>query len=127
MLQNTILQSSALVTLDYASDRCTYLAVDSSVCGVGWILSQDCLDGKHHLVRFGSLSWNSREAHYSQAKLELYGLFQALRVLRHHLIGIQNLVVEMDTQYIKGMLQHPDVQPNAVLNRWIAAILLFNF
>ncbi len=126
-LQDAMLQSSVLITLDYALDQCAYLAVDSSVHGVGWILSQDCLDGKRHLVHFSSLSWNSQEAHYSQAKLELYGLFRALQALRHHLIGIRNLVVEMDTQYIKGMLQHPNVQPNAVLNQWIAAILLFNF
>jgi hypothetical protein len=33
----------------------------------------------------------------------------------------------MDTLYIRGMLNHPDIQPNATINRWIAAILLFNF
>lgn len=33
----------------------------------------------------------------------------------------------MDAQFIKGMLRNPDVQPNATINRWIAAILLFDF
>ena len=33
----------------------------------------------------------------------------------------------MDAQYVKGMLKNPDVQPNAAINRWIAAILLFDF
>jgi len=33
----------------------------------------------------------------------------------------------MDAQFVKGMLSNPDVQPNATINRWIAAILLFNF
>ena len=33
----------------------------------------------------------------------------------------------MDTQFIKGMLNNPDVQPNAAMNRWIAAIKLFDF
>jgi transposase InsO family protein len=33
----------------------------------------------------------------------------------------------MDALYIRGMLNHPDVQPNATINRWIAAILLFDF
>jgi len=33
----------------------------------------------------------------------------------------------MDAQFVKGMLNNPDIQPNATLNRWIAAILLFDF
>jgi hypothetical protein len=33
----------------------------------------------------------------------------------------------MDAQFIKGMLSNPDVQPNAAMNRWIAAIRLFDF
>ena len=33
----------------------------------------------------------------------------------------------MDAQFIKGMLRNPDIQPNATTNRWIAAILLFDF
>ena len=44
-----------------------------------------------------------------------------------HVVGIAHLVVEMDAQYICGMLSNPDIQPNAAINHWIAAILLFNF
>jgi hypothetical protein len=44
-----------------------------------------------------------------------------------HLVGVRKLVVEMDALYIRGMLNNPDVQPNATINRWIAAILLFDF
>ena len=33
----------------------------------------------------------------------------------------------MDTKYIKGMINNPDLQPNATINRWIAGILLFHF
>jgi hypothetical protein len=33
----------------------------------------------------------------------------------------------MDAVFIQGMLNNPDIQPNAVTNRWIAAILLFDF
>ena len=126
-LKDAITTSSALITIDYTSDCKVYLAVDSSFHGVGWILSQDCADGKHRPAQFGSISWNEREARYSQAKIELYGLFQALRALCLHLIGVQNLVVEMDAQFIKGMLTNPDIQPNAAINQWIAAILLFDF
>ncbi|EPS93377.1 hypothetical protein FOMPIDRAFT_94700 [Fomitopsis schrenkii] len=62
---------------------------------------------------------NERESRYSQPKLELYGLYRALRAYRLYLIGVQNLQVEVDAQYIKGMLNEPDLQPNATLNRWI--------
>ncbi|KAF8802580.1 hypothetical protein BYT27DRAFT_7112008, partial [Phlegmacium glaucopus] len=64
---------------------------------------------------------------YSQAKLELYGLFQALNATKLWIIGAKKLVVELDAQYIKGMLNKPDMHPNAAMNRWISAILLFNF
>lgn len=36
-------------------------------------------------------------------------------------------MVEVDALYIRGMLNHPDIQPNATINRWIAGILLFSF
>ncbi|KAG2739861.1 hypothetical protein P692DRAFT_20648703, partial [Suillus brevipes Sb2] len=69
------------------------------------------------------------ESRYSQAKIELYGLFRALKAMKVWIIGIKNFVVEVDAKYIKGMLNNPDIQPNAAVNRWIAVsgILLFNF
>jgi len=44
-----------------------------------------------------------------------------------YIVGIRNLIVEVDASYIRGMLGNPDIQPNATINRWIAAILLFDF
>ena len=43
------------------------------------------------------------------------------------MIGVRNLIVEMDAKYIKGMLTELELQPNAVINRWIQGILLFDF
>src|SRR6266850_1694027 len=126
-LKDTIIQSSALISINYSTDRTVYLSVDSSICSVGWILSQDCPDGRRRPSRFSSISWNERESCYSQAKLELYGLFHVLWAQRLYLIGIRNLIVEVDASYIKGMLRNPDIQPNAAINCWIAAILLFDF
>jgi hypothetical protein len=126
-LKNAITSSSALIPIDYISSRPVFLAIDSSYRAVGWILSQECEDGQRRHSRFGSIAWNERESRYSQPKIELYGLFRALRALRIHIVGITNLVVEMDAKFVKGMLSNPDVQPNAAMNRWIAAILLFNF
>jgi len=126
-LKSAIVQSSALISIDYTTDRTIYLLVDSSVRGVGWILAQDCPDGRHRPSCFGSISWNKHESHYSQAKVELYGLFHALHATCLHLISVRNLIIEVDTSYIKGMLSNPDIQPNAAINRWIAAIQLFDF
>ena len=64
---------------------------------------------------------------YSQPKIELYGLFHTLRALHIHIVGITNLIVEMDMQYVKGILKNLDMQLNAAINCWIAAILLFDF
>lgn len=80
-LKDAITHSTALITIDYTSDCNVYLAIDSSFHGVGWILSQDCTDGKHHPAQFSSISWNECKAHYSQAKIELYSLFHALHAL----------------------------------------------
>ena len=52
---------------------------------------------------------------------------RALRAFRVFIVGLKNLTVEVDAKYIKGMLNNPDIQPNATINRWIAAILTFDF
>ena len=44
-----------------------------------------------------------------------------------YLIGVRNLIVEVDAQYIKGMLSNPDIAPFASVNCWIVSILLFHF
>jgi hypothetical protein len=77
-LKDEIIKSPALRRLDYASGWEVILAVDTSVIVVGYILSQEGDDGKCYLNRFGSLSLMEVESHYSQVKLELYGLFRAL-------------------------------------------------
>lgn len=126
-LKTAIINLQALIPIDYTSARPTYLSVDSSWHAVGWILSQQNEEGQRRPSRFGSIGWNDCESRYSQPKIELYGLFRALRALRVHIVGLTNLIVEMDALFIKGMLNNPDVQPNTAMNRWIAAIKLFDF
>ena len=62
-----------------------------------------------------------------QAKVELYGLMRVLQAVRVFIVGLVNLTVEVNAKYIKGMLNHPDIQPNMTINRWIAAIHSFHF
>lgn len=127
-LKTAVINSPALKPIDYASGREVILAVDSSYIAVGFILFQLGHDGRTRFPnRFGSIAWNERESRYSQAKIELFGLFRALRAYRMYLVGVTNLTVEVDAKYIKGMIDNPDIQPNATINRWIAGILLFTF
>ena len=59
---------------------------------------------------FGSIPLNKSESHYSQAKLELYGLFKAFQAYRLYPIGVKKLLVEVNAFYIKGTLNEPDLQ-----------------
>jgi hypothetical protein len=127
-IKKLIASAPALRPLDYKSDNPIVLSVDSSKEAAGMILSQLADDGKtKHPARYGSLPMNEVESRYSQPKLELYGLYRALRHWRLYIIGVKNLIVEVDAKYIKGMLNEPDLQPNATINRWIQGIKLFTF
>ena len=118
-----------LKTIDYEGQGEVVLAVDSSFKAVGYYIYQrDAIDPKKkHYIRFGSIPFNDREARFSQPKRELFGLMRALHACRHWLIGVRKLVVETDASYIKGMLENPDLMPNATINRWIDMIKLFHF
>ena len=126
-IKHLVITSPAIRAIDYACGREVILAVDSSWRAVGFILSQMGSDSKRYPSRFGSITWNEREQKYSQPKIELYGLFRALRNVRLFIVGVRNFTVEVDAKYIKGMINNPDFQPNATINRWIAGILLFDF
>ena len=126
-LKHAVSSAPALRPIDYTSPNPVILSVDTSKIAVGFILSQIDDDGKRRPARYGSLPMNERESNYSQPKLELYGLFRALRHYRLYLAGVKNLHVEVDAKYIKGMINHPDEVSNSTLNRWIQGILLFDF
>jgi hypothetical protein len=128
-LKQALLTSPSLRPIDYTSQSSVILSVDTSQIAVGYILSQ-CDPDKPKLryhARFGSITLNERECRFSQPKLEIYGLYRALRQLKLYLIGVRNLIVEVDAKYIKGMLNNPDIAPSASINRWIVSILMFHF
>ena len=128
-LRDAVINSPALKPLDYESDSPVILAVDTSYIAVGYFLCHCSPEDvkRRNYSRFGSITLNEREARFSQAKLEIYGLFRALRATRLWIIGVRKLVVETDARYIKGMLANPDIQPSASINRWILSILTFHF
>ena len=126
-----ILQSNAkpLIPIDYKSDNPVILVVNTSYIAVSFYLCQCTSDNwKQHCYNWlGSIMLNDQEAHFSQPKLELYSLYRALQALCMYLLGIRNLIIEVDTHYIKGMLQNPNIQPSASTNCWIIGILMFYF
>src|SRR3979490_1850188 len=128
-LKNALLTSPALCAIDYTSSAPVILAVDTSYIAIGFHLCQCDIDNprKHYFSQFCSITLNDRESRYSQPQLTIYGLYRALRSLRIYLIGLRNLIVEVDAKYIKGMLANPDISPSASINRWIVAILTFHF
>ena len=126
-LKTAVANCPAIQPINYASKRPVILAVDSSYIAAGYILYQDDEDGQQRPSCFGSITWNDCKSRYSQAKIKLYGLFHTLWAVKVWIIGVNNLTVEVDAKYIKGMLNNPDIQPNAAMNRWIAGILTFDF
>src|SRR5713101_5252498 len=114
---------------DYNTDSPIILSVDTSYIAIGHILGQcDSENPKiRYFTRFGSITLNEREARFSQPKLKLYGLYCAVRALKLYLIGCRNLIIEVNAQYIKGMLANPDIAPSTSINRWIISILVFHF
>jgi len=126
-MKEYITKAPALRPIDYKSKLPVILSVDSSMLAVGMILSQIDDEGVRRPARYGSLPMSERESRYSQAKLELFGLYRALRHWRLYLVGAENLVVEVDAKSLKDMLNHPDLVPQAAMNRWIHGILLFDF
>ena len=128
-LKMALLSSPTLCPIDYASNSPVILGVNTSLIVVGYLLCQ--CDANNTCIRryacFGLITLNDHELHFSQPKLELYSLFRTLRLLKMYLIGIRNLIVEVNTQYIKGTLLNPDITPSASVNHWIISILLFHF
>jgi hypothetical protein len=101
ILKESIHESPTLRRLNYECDREVILTVDTSNIVIGFILLQVGADGKQYPNCFGSIVLNEVESRYSQAKLQLYGLFRALRAVRVFIFGVKRLTVEVDTKYIK--------------------------
>ena len=129
LLKAAVAKHPATRPIKYESMAAVILASDACPIAAGFYICQcDELDPrKRYYCRFGSITLNERESRFSQAKLEIFGLYRAFREFKIYLLGVRNLVVEVDARYIKGMLQNPDIAPSASINRWILAILTFHF
>jgi len=100
------------------------IGMDSCQNGSGWILYQ-MVEKDKHLVIFSSCTFNDAESRYSQAKLELYGVFRAVKDLQHRIWGI-HFHIDIDEKFLIEMVKQPDL-PNAPMTRWISYITLFDY
>src|SRR2546427_5306758 len=98
--------------------------VDSSTMGAGWFMSQKLEDGKEYVVTYGSCTFNEVESRYSQPKLELYGVYRALRAERRNLWGI-HFRLKVDASALVKMINAPEI-PSAGMNRWLSYIQMFD-
>ncbi|VDC05891.1 unnamed protein product, partial [Peniophora sp. CBMAI 1063] len=122
------------------------VAVDASLYGAGWVLYQVLVKPpletvtttttespskppreriERHPAIFGSRTFNAVEARYSQPKCELYGVFRAVKDLRHRIYGVF-FMLEVDAKSLIEMLRRPDL-PGASETRWISFIQTFDF
>jgi hypothetical protein len=126
-LKKAVSSAPALHPIDYSSSNPVILAVDSSYIATGIVLLQLDDQGRRRPARYGSIPMDEREARYSLPKLDLYALYRALRHYRIYLFGVKHLIAEDDAGHIKGMLNEPDLQPNATIKGRMCGILLFDF
>ena len=82
-------------------------------------------DSSEFPIIFRLITFNDLESHYSQPKLELYGVFRVLKAECHQLHGIHFRLM-VDASSLVKMLHNPEL-PNVAIMRWIAYILLFTF
>lgn len=85
-----------------SDDRLVIAVIDSSIHGSGRVLYQaNVLD--RHLILFRSCTFNSAESRYSQPKLELYSVFQAVKELQHQIWGV-HFALEVNTKFLEQMI-----------------------
>ncbi|GLB41124.1 putative transposition, RNA-mediated [Lyophyllum shimeji] len=107
-----------------SDDGLVVVAVDSCTNGAGWILQQISNREKRPAL-FGSVTFNEVESRYSQPKCELYGVFRAVKDLRHRIWGI-HFRIDADAKFLTEMIKNPDL-PNAPMTRWVSYLSLFDF
>jgi hypothetical protein len=90
MLKHLVTTAPVLHPIDYQSERPVILSVDTSYITVGFILSQIDENGKRCPACYGFIPLHAVHQGYSQSKLELYGLFQALTAWKIYLVGAPN-------------------------------------
>jgi hypothetical protein len=135
-IKHLVATAPVLVRLDYnaaklivrppreSDEGLVIVAVDSCTNGAGWVVYQNTENEKHPVL-FGSCTFSEAESRYSQPKCELFGVFRALKDLRHRIWGI-HFRLDVDAKFLMQMIKSPDL-PNAPMTRWVMYLSLFDF
>ena len=124
-LKKEVGEDRILVKLDYTCGRPIILTVDSSTIAAGLALYQEDQAGARRPAKFDSIAFSEVESRYSQPKLELCGVFKAVKRCRLYLYGIR-FILEVDARSLVQMLKNPEV-PSSPMNRWLAHLKLYAF
>jgi hypothetical protein len=126
-LKACITRAPALVTPDYTYGGMLFVGVDASKEGGGAVLEQIGADGKRHPCRFESTMWSKAESNWHSTKLECKAVVWALKCFRIWLYG-QHFTIETDAQTLIAQLNRSSAEvPGAIMNRWLGAILMWDF
>lgn len=126
-LKASITKAPALMTPDYKTGGRLYMSVDASQEGAGAVLEQIGPDGKRHPCRFESTMWSEAESKWHSTKLECRAVLWGLKKFRIWLYGRQ-FTIETDAQTLIAQLNRSSADvPGSVMNRWLAAILMWDF
>jgi hypothetical protein len=81
--KQALIHSPAICAINYTSNASVILSVDTSHITIGFFLAQCDPENpqKRYYSCFGSITLNECKSQFSQAKLELYGLYRALGTL----------------------------------------------
>ena len=91
------------------------LETDASIQGLGAVLSQKQLDGRHHPIAFASRALSPTERNYSITELETLAVVWALSHFRFYLYG-NSVKVLTDHSAVKAVLMSPN--PSGKHARW---------
>lgn len=72
---------------DYSNTKPTFVTVDTSPTGIGWVINQEDEDKNQYAIRFRAKVLSERQRKYAQVKRELWGIVSAIKCDRDNLIG----------------------------------------
>ena len=107
-LKSSLISAPVLVYLQFESSELFVLETDTSIQGIGAVLSQHQAYGKIHPTAYACQSLNVHECNYRITELETLGLVLAARLFRPYLLG-HHCVVYTDHSACTSLLncRHP--------------------
>ena len=112
--------------LAFADFKKTFLLeTDTSIEGLGAVLSQEQDDGRYHLVAYASCGLKGGKLKYHSSKLELLALKWAMTEQLREYLQYQPFLIRTDNNPLTYVLTTPNL--DAVRHRWVAAMAGYNF